>query len=404
MAESSYSEKKSVHLVFVVNHAAFFVSHRLPIAVEAKRRGWQVTLVTGHAGSDEMESAATDVLAKEGIVHHRLPFGSATVNPFRELTGLVRMAQLLRRLQPNIVHGASPKGILYGGIAARVAGTPSLVLAISGMGYAFTAGPDGGVSRKLLGAIMNVLARSAFGHRNRKVIVQNIDDRKWVVDAGLCPRDDVHLIPGSGVDVSYFRESSISGKARLVVFPARLLRDKGVLEFVEAVRLIKNQVPDWRFVLAGTAGYRSPNAVSSAEVEAWVAEGLVEWRGHVSDMPSLLAQASIVCLPSYREGLPKALLEAAAAGCAIITADSVGCREAIVTEETGELVPPRDVRALAAALTRLIGDPQRREAYGRCGRLLARRRFSLESILTQIFSLYEALQGRAGLVGRAQLD
>ncbi len=383
-----------MHLVFVINNAAFFVSHRLPIAVEAKRRGWQITLVTGRAGSDEMENAATAVLAKEGIVHYRLPFGSATVNPFRELWGLVRMALLLRRLRPNIVHGASPKGILYGGIAAQLAGVPSLVLAISGMGYAFTAGSDGGLSRKLIGAVITALARSAFGHRNRKVIVQNLDDERWVIESGLCPREDVHLIPGSGVDESYFREPPVSGKASLVVFPARLLKDKGVMEFVEAVRLIKHQVPDWRFVVAGVADYRSPNAVSSVEVEAWVAEGLIEWLGYVSDMPSLLTEASVVCLPSYREGLPKALLEAAAAGCAIIAANSVGCREAIVAGETGELVPPRDAHALAATLIALIGDPQRCEAYGRSGRLLARQRFSLEAILTQIFGLYAALQSR----------
>jgi glycosyltransferase involved in cell wall biosynthesis len=384
-----------MHLVFVVNNAAFFVSHRLPIAVEAKRHGWRVTLVTGRAGSDEMENAATTMLVKEEIVHHRLPFGSATVNPFRELWGLMRMALLLRRLRPDIVHSASPKGILYGGIAARLAGVPSLVLAISGMGYAFTAGSDGGLSRKFIRAVITALARSAFGHRNRKVIVQNLDDERWVIESGLCPREGVHLIPGSGVDVSYFREPPISGKALLVVFPARLLRDKGVVEFVEAVRLIRNQVPGWRFVVAGAADYRSPNAVSSAEVEAWVAEGLIEWLGYVSDMPSLLAQASVVCLPSYREGLPKALLEAAAAGCAIITADSVGCREAIVGGETGELVPPRDAHAVAAALLALIEDPQRRDAYGRSGRLLARQRFSLEAILTQIFSLYAALQNQA---------
>lgn len=343
-----------------------------------------------------MDSAASAMLAKEGVIQHRLPFGSATINPFGELWGLIRMALLLRRLRPDIVHGASPKGILYGGIAARLAGVPSLVLAISGMGYAFTAGSDGSVSRKFIRSVMTALARRAFGHRNRKVIVQNRDDQQWVIASGLCPRQDVHLIPGSGVDASYFRDPPPSGKEPLVVFPARLLRDKGIMEFVEAVRLIRNQVPGWRFLIAGAADYRSPTAVPSAQVKGWVAEGTLEWPGHVSDMAILLAEASIVCLPSYyREGLPKALLEAAAAACAIITTDSVGCREAIVAGETGDLVPPRDAPALAAAMLALIEDQQRREHYGRSGKLLALKKFSIESILADIFDLYAVLQVRA---------
>jgi glycosyltransferase involved in cell wall biosynthesis len=304
------------------------------------------------------------------------------------------MARLLRRSRPDIVHGASPKGVLYGGIAARLAGVPSLVLAISGMGYAFTKGSDGGISRKIIGAVITVLARGAFRHRNRKVIVQNRDDEQWVIASGLCPRQDVHLIPGSGVDENYFRDPPASGKMPLVVFPARLLRDKGVEEFVEAVRRIRHRVPGWRFMLVGAADSANPTAISSAQARGWAAEGLVEWPGHVTDMASLLAEASIVCLPSYREGLPKALLEAAAAGCAVITADSVGCREAIVPGKTGDLVPPRDAAALAEALLALIADERRRGMYGAAGRSLARERFSLESILAQIFGLYATLQER----------
>jgi glycosyltransferase involved in cell wall biosynthesis len=147
-------------------------------------------------------------------------------------------------------------------------------------------------------------------------------------------------------------------------------------------------------VLVGAADSANPTAISSAQAQVWTAEGLVEWPGHVTDMASLLAEASIVCLPSYREGLPKALLEAAAAGCAVITSDSVGCREAIVPGKTGDLVPPRDAPALAEALLALIADERRREMYGAAGRSLARERFSLESIRAQIFGLYAALQER----------
>jgi glycosyltransferase involved in cell wall biosynthesis len=276
-----------------------------------------------------------------------------------------------------------------------MARVPSVVLAISGMGYAFTPASEGGLARKLVRAVVTALARGAFGHRNRKVIVQNRDDEQWVIDSALCLREDLHLIPGSGVDASYFRGSPASGRAPLVVFPARLLRDKGVVEFVDAVRMIRDRAPGWRFLIAGGADSQNPTAVSSAQVQAWVSEGLIEWPGYVTDMPELLSSASIVCLPSYyREGLPKALLEAAAAGCAVITADSVGCREAIVAGETGDLVPPREVPALASALLALIEDAPRRVAYGVAGRRLARQRFALDAILAEIFRLYAALQER----------
>jgi glycosyltransferase involved in cell wall biosynthesis len=383
-----------VHLVFVVNHAAFFVSHRLPIAIEARRRGWNVTLVTGMAGSDTMEGAASAALQDAGIVHHRVPFGSATVNPLRELRGLLALVSVLRRLRPGIVHAASPKGILYGGIAARVARVPALVLAISGMGYAFVDGSDRLGSRRLIGGIFAALSRLAFAHRNLKVIVQNEDDRQWVRNSKLCPPGDVQLIRGSGVDIARFTSPEGTMKLPLVVLPARLLRDKGVVEFVEAVRRIRQQVPDWRFVIAGAADYRSPSAVSTAEIEGWVADGLVEWPGHVQNIAPLLAQASIVCLPSYREGLPKALLEAAAAGSAVITTDAVGCREAVVAGMTGDLVPVRNVEALASALLALIRDAPRREAYGESGKLLAEQRFSLEAVLAAIFDLYATLLAR----------
>jgi glycosyltransferase involved in cell wall biosynthesis len=386
-----------MHLVFVVNHAAFFVSHRLPIAVSALNRGWSVTLVTGRAGSNEMEAAAISSLNEVGVAHHQLPFGSSTVNPFRELWGILRMASLLRRLNPDIVHCASPKGVLYGGIAARVARAPSLVLAISGMGYAFTEGGDQGWLRRSVRLAITLLSRCSFGHCNKKVIVQNLDDEHWVRNSGLCAPEDVDLIPGSGVEEAYFREVPGVSREPLVVFPARLLRDKGILEFVEASRMLRDQAPGWRFVLAGAADYDSPNAVSSEEARRWVAEGVVDWGGYVSDMPALLARASIVCLPSYREGLPKALLEAAAAGCAVVTTDTIGCREAILPGVTGDLVPPKDARALANVLLGLMRDNQRRESYARAGRLLARQRFSLQAIVSKVFDLYDALTRRVGL-------
>ncbi len=383
-----------MHLVFVVNHVAFFVSHRLPIALEAKRRGWRVTVLTGQPGSESMERLAMKALGDAGVVHHRFGFGSSTLNPLRELWALLGMCWVLRRLRPDVVHCASPKGVIYGGIAARICRVPALVLAVSGMGYAFTGGDAAGWRRRILGSLITVQARLAFRHRNRKVIVQNTDDRNWIIRRHLCPPEDIELIPGSGVDLVALDRDSPNGKQPIVVFPARLLRDKGVTEFVQAVRLIRGKVSGWRFVLAGAGDYRNPSCVSRAEIEGWVSEGVVEWSGHVDDMTSLLSEASIVCLPSHREGLPKALLEAAAAGCAVVTTDAIGCRESIVAGKTGDLVAVGNIDALAEALLALILDTSRRQSYGTSGRLLAREKFGLESVLAAIFDLYAALLRR----------
>jgi glycosyltransferase involved in cell wall biosynthesis len=378
-------------ITFVVNHAAFFVSHRLPIAQEARRLGCKVNLLIGQAGSKSMELTAERALLSSGITHNRVAFRSSGINPLIELWGMIQLVWLMRRHRPDLVHCASPKGLLYGGLAARVAGVNSVVLAVSGMGYAFTATEHKSVLRSFVGTVYRWLAWLAYGHPNKRVIVQNHDDERIVLEAGLATTDEVRLIPGSGVDLRDFANVAIEAKMPIVLLPARMLVDKGVLEFVEAARLLSGRVGAWRFVLAGTADYQNPSSVPRAKIDAWQASGLVEWRGHVEDMAPLYAQASIVCLPSYREGIPKALLEAAAAGCAVVTTDTTGCKEAIIPGKTGLLVPVRDSAALADALLSLINDRERRERYGYAGRELASNRFGLDAVIRKTLDIYQEL-------------
>ena len=177
----------------------------------------------------------------------------------------------------------------------------------------------------------------------------------------------------------------------MVLLPARMLKDKGVEEFVEAARRIKAEAPDWRFVLAGAAGYDNPSAIGDAQLQSWQEEGCVEWLGHVNDMVPLFRDSAIVCLPSYREGMPKALLEAAAAGCAVVTSDVTGCREAVDAGVTGELVPVRNVDALADTLLSLIKSESRRHAYGVNGQARAKALFSVDSVVNQTMEIYKDL-------------
>ncbi len=378
-------------LTFVVNHAAFFVSHRLPIAKAAQLRGYKVSLLTGQAGSKVMELSAERTLRSSGIQHERVAFKSSGINPVIELWGLLKLVWLLRKQCPDLVHTASPKGLLYGGLAARLSGVRCVVFAVSGMGYAFTETGSKNVLRLCVGAIYRSLVRCAYAHSKKRVIVQNIDDKRAVVEAGFAKSDEVHLIPGSGVDLRNFAGAIVENKLPIILLPARMLVDKGVNEFIEAARLLQGRVGAWQFMLAGAADYQNPSSVPRKNIEAWQAEGLVDWLGHVEDMAPLYAQASIVCLPSYREGMPKALLEAAASGCAVITSNTTGCRDAILPGETGDLVPVRNSQALADALFSLINDRERRERYGHAGRRLAIRLFDIDAVVNRTFEIYEEL-------------
>jgi glycosyltransferase involved in cell wall biosynthesis len=259
------------------------------------------------------------------------------------------------------------------------------------MGFAFTSAARQSGTRFAIAAVYRRLARLAYGHPNKRVIVQNADDERLIVEDRLARPREIVLIAGSGVELRQSCAAVTSQKASIVLFPARMLVDKGVLEFVDAARIVGRSAPGWRFIMAGAADYRNPSSVPRQRLEQFQKEGLIEWLGHVEDMRPLYDQASIVCLPSYREGMPKALLEAAAAGCAVVTTDTTGCRESVIPGVTGDLVPVRDSAALARALLSLIQDSARRESYGQAGEKLARERFGLEGVVRRTMELYEEL-------------
>ena len=382
-----------LRIAYVVNNAAFFVSHRLAIALAARQAGHEVMLITGQAGSQTLEAGALQNLVAAAMPHRAVGFSSSGMNPLKEAVGFFQVLSNLRRFRPDIVHCVSPKGVLYGGLAARLMRSKGLVLAVSGMGYLFTGEFRGW--KAMLRRGYGTLVKFAFGHTNMRCIVQNRDDWRMLEQLGLARQDQLVLIPGSGVNLSEYEHLDPSARKKLVVLPARLLKDKGVVEFAHAARMLRESGCDWRFALVGTADYQNPSAVPLDEVQGWVQAGYVEWWGHRTDMVSVFAEASIVCLPSYREGMPKALLEAAAAGCAVVTTDVIGCREAVLNGETGDLVPARDTAALASTLLALINDPPRLACYAAAGRRFAASRFGLDAVIERTLAIYLELMPRA---------
>lgn len=375
----------SRRILYVVNTPEFFLSHRLPLALAAREAGFEVHVATG-------PGAAVPEIASRGLRHHAFPLSRNGKNPLAELTSLWRLYRLMRRLQPDLVHLVTIKPVLYGGLAARLARVPGVVAAVSGLGSVFV---SQGLGARMIRLGVVRLYRLALGHPELRVIFQNPDDRAMLICEGAVRPARAVLIRGSGVALENYPVQPLPAGVPVVVFAARLLREKGVLEFVEAARRLKARGIAARFWLVGAPDPGNPSSVSEADVRAWQAEGVVEPLGYRADVAEIFAGSNMVVLPSYREGLPKVLIEAAACARAVVTTDVPGCRDAIEAERTGLLVPVRDASALADAIQRLLESPDLCRQMGEAGRMLAERTFTIEQVIDAHLAVYRQVLGMA---------
>ncbi|WP_442598409.1 glycosyltransferase family 4 protein [Parapusillimonas sp. JC17] len=368
-------------MLFVVNNPAFFLSHRLPVALGAREAGYDVHVAT-------MEGAAVTAITAQGFPHYAIPMSRSGRNPIEELQTLLALWRLFRGLQPDLVHAVTIKPVLYGGIAARLAGVRAYVAAVSGLGFIFMRKPGG---FDFLRTAATLLYKLALGHRNSRVIFQNQSDRDVLMRAGVVKPRQAVLIRGSGVDLDVFPvQPEPEGPVRALMV-SRLLKDKGVMEFVQAAKLAAGDATALRWVLVGSPDPGNPASISDEEFARWKQEGIVECLGERKDIAELYAGAHIAVLPSYREGLPKSLVEAAACGRAVVTTDVPGCRDAIEPGVSGVLVPARDARALADAVLRLAGDAPLRKQMGAAGRALAETEFDIRKVVEAHLAVYAGL-------------
>ena len=371
------------HLVFVVNTDWFFLSHRLPVARAAMAEGFRVTLVAPDCGHGAKVRA-------EGVGFVPVPFDRGGTNPTRDAATVARLTRVLRALRPDLVHLVTPKGVIYGAVAARLAGVPRIVAAISGLGVAFSA-PDRPLARLVERLYEYALRPLPFEHRAVRAVFQNPDDADLFVALGIVRRRDVVEIRGSGVDLARFAPADEPAGPPLALFASRLLREKGADVFLEVARRLAGRV-DVRFAMAGRTDPDNPTSLSEAELAAAEAEGIVRLLGHVEDMPAAFRGAHLVVFPTrYREGLPKVLAEAAAAGRPIVASDVPGCREVVRHGYGGMLVPPGDMEATARAVERLATDPSLRRRMGRAGRALAERGLGVDDVVEAHLAMYRDL-------------
>jgi len=377
MNQSGSSVSAKIKLLYLVTEDWYFCSHRLGLARAAVNAGFQVSVVTRVS-----EHRAT--IEKAGIKVIPVAIARSSLNPFPDLLIILRLIALYRRERPDIVQHVALKPVLYGTIAARISGVRTIVNALAGMGWLFASNDIG--KRRLPAAVLGWILRPVL--RCSRVIVQNPEDaalvRQWT---GSIPA----LIRGVGVNCELFTPIAPPSDVCLIVLPARMLKDKGVFEFVEAAVGVHALGLKARFALVGAPDQANRASIDIAQLQKWRQEGAVEWWGQQQDMAAVYAQAHIVCLPSYREGLPKALLEAAATGLPIVTTDVPGCREIVKDDYNGILVPARDVSALVKALTRLIAEPNTRKLMGIRGRLRACREFSEEQTISEMIKIYRTL-------------
>lgn len=371
-------------LIFVINVDWFFVSHRLPIALKAQENGYDVHLAC--AFSDKRA-----FIEEYGITCHNIEFSRSGSSLKSELGAIAAIRNVLTEVAPDVVHAVTIKPVIYTGLVLQsMVRPPAFVAAISGLGYVFTAST---LRAKFTKSLVSLMYKFALRSKRKVVIFQNTSDEKILSDIVSLPPRDRTLIKGSGADLSVYNyQSEPIAKRKIVSMACRLLKEKGVYQFVDAARVIKKRMPDAEFWLIGSIDPENPNSVSKDEVDAWVNEGIIKALGHREDIPVLFSQSHIVTMPSfYGEGVPKVLIEAAACGRPIVTTENPGCRDAIIDKSTGLLVPVRNSDALARALLELLKDDETRINMGIKAREFAVKEFDVNNVVARHLEIYESL-------------
>lgn len=367
-------------LLYIVNVDWFFASHRLPIAVAAREAGWDV-----HVASQmtDQEERFRDL----GLTVHPFSLKRGSMSPLNAFWFMYSIWRICRRVRPDVVHTITIYPVLLGGLAVQAAGVPAIVSAVSGLGHIFTTRSLGAALKRFF---VSILYRLVLRRPGDVVIFQNEDDRQLISGTAIYRGARALLIPGVGVDLNAFAPAQREKSPVRVLFAARLLYDKGISEFVQAARLLAS--PDIQFIAVGNRDVGNPASIPIDVLASWRAEDVIDWRGHVTNIAALMAEVDIVVLPSYREGFPKVLMEAAAAGRAVVTTDVPGCRDAIRPGETGILVPVRDAKALSDAIRKLVQNKALRICMGKAGRRDAEARYNVHTIAAAHLAIYNDIQ------------
>jgi glycosyltransferase involved in cell wall biosynthesis len=364
-------------LLYVANEDWAFLMNRLPMARAARKAGYDVHVAT------RVKDGASAIEA-EGFTLHPIPLRRGGISPLSAIPTILALRRITRRIKPDIAHHSGLQCCVYGSIAAFGRKFP-YVSALTGMGYVFTSATW---RTRGLKAILKWLLPSLLDRSGDVVLVQNPDDRAALSGLGISEAR-ITLIPGSGVDTDALQPLPEPEGPITYGFAGRLLTDKGIRALVAAHDIVRAQGLETRLLIAGNPDPANPASVSAQEVDEWSRRPGITWLGHVKDITSLWRQCHFAILPSHREGLPGSLMEAAACERAMVATDAPGCREIVIDDQTGLLVPIENPQALALAIVRLATSPELRARYAKAARELVVSKLSARMIGEQIVRLYD---------------
>ena len=374
-------------LLYLITEDWFFCSHFLERALAAKSIGYEI-IVCSKENKDKKK------IEEYGIKFQEVKFNRKNINPFYELLVLIKIMKIYRKFSPDIVHHIAFKPIIYGSIAAKINNIKSVLNAPVGMGFVFTSDSIKAISiRPLIKLLLKIfLSRSGGENKKNKVVFENNDDLNYFVNMGAVNRKDTFLIRGAGVNIDKdFVKFKRKNKIPIVALVGRMLRDKGIFEFIDAVKLLKKNNIKAKFLLIGGVDNYYSSSIKLSLLKKWHDKKIVEWLGYISNVDEILEKIDILCLPSYREGLPKALIEGAAKGLPIVTTNTVGCKDVVEDGKNGFLVPVKNSLELANAISILIKDEDLRFKMGCESFKIASSKFASSIIIEQTMEIYHEL-------------
>jgi|MDSW01.2.fsa_nt_gb glycosyltransferase involved in cell wall biosynthesis len=373
-------------IIVFANHVAFFISHRLNIFIEAKKRGYEFLLITGKKSSGIMEKKSLNKIKKYKIQHKTINFNSYSFNILNDLMSIIKILIIIKKFKPDILHTVAPKPNLYGGIIAKFLNLKFTVVSFSGMGFLFT----GNLS------IVNYIKKFFFEallhyvYLNKKIytIVQNKDDLNFLRKKYDLKKNIQLIKGGSGVNLKKLTKIK-RNKTKNIVFSARLVKSKGIVEFIKAAIKLKKTYPEWNFHIYGASDYKSNDNFYLNNFKDEIKKRIIEYKGYTTNLNSILKNSEIFCLPSYREGMPKSILEATAVGIPCVVSNAVGIKESIINNKTGLLFKNKDYKDLARKISYLIDNPKKRREFSKRGKLFVKEFASIKNVTKKIFHIYE---------------
>ena len=368
-------------IIFLINIDSFLISHRFELAKELLKKGFEVHIAGQFTTHQNM-------LKKKGFKTHEINFNRNSTNLLRALYVAFKVFLLIRKVKPNIIHLISIKPIIIGGLIAFITPVKSVVISITGLGSMFL---NKGLIYKFREQFFLLIYRIIFLFPNLKVILQNKSDLKYLKKNSKLDKSKVEIIKGSGIQLNNFKFSKINSHLPKISMISRIIADKGVFEYIEAVKLLINENLNAKFYLIGSIDKENPSSIKKSVVDQWRKQKKIVILKHKKHIYKFIKDSSIIVLPSYREGFPKILMEAAACGRPVITTNVPGCRDVVINNLTGILVPKKNYLKLAKAIKNLCLDQTKLVKMGRFARSHAEKNFDVKKVVSKHLSIYKSL-------------